>query len=193
MPKYENAVVYKLCCDDPEITDIYVGSTCNFKVRKWNHKSNCNNENGEHFNRYVYKFIRNNGGWDAWSMILIKKYPHVADNQELLKKERKWINQLNATLNKNVPGITLELGKTEYSKQYFKEYNKLNTEHVKQRCKQYRELNKNKVTEYKKQYRKDNKEHLTEKIPCECGCMISRENLSQHRKTQKHNEYMSNK
>jgi hypothetical protein len=39
MPKYEKAVVYKLCCDDPEITDIYVGSTCNFKVRKWNHKA----------------------------------------------------------------------------------------------------------------------------------------------------------
>ena len=38
MPKYENAVVYKLCCDDPEITDIYVGSTCNFKVRKHGHK-----------------------------------------------------------------------------------------------------------------------------------------------------------
>ena len=39
MPKYENSVVYKLCCDDPEITDIYVGSTCNFKVRKTNTKA----------------------------------------------------------------------------------------------------------------------------------------------------------
>ena len=39
MPQYENAVVYKLCCDDPEMTDIYVGSTCNFKVRKTNTKA----------------------------------------------------------------------------------------------------------------------------------------------------------
>ena len=166
MPKYENAVVYKLCCDDPEITDIYVGSTCNFKVRKWTHKSNCNNENGEHFNRYVYKFIRNNGGWDAWSMILIKKYPHVADNQELLKKERKWINQLNATLNKNVPGITLELGKTEYKKQ----------------CgKIYYHTNKEQINAYK-----------LEKIECECGCMISRRHIARHRKTKKHKDYINN-
>ncbi len=72
MPKYENAIVYKLCCDDPEITDIYVGSTCNFKVRKWKHKSDCANENSKRYNSYVYQFIREHGGWDAWSMILVK-------------------------------------------------------------------------------------------------------------------------
>ena len=174
MPKYENSVVYKLCCDDPEITDIYVGSTCNFKVRKWKHKSDCTNENSKGYNSYVYQFIREHGGWDAWSMILVKKYPHVVDNQELLMKERIWITKLKATLNKQTPGNFLKLGKTEYHKQY-------------------RADNKNKVTEYKKQYRKDNKEHLTEKIPCECGCMISRENLSQHRNTKKHIKLMTDK
>ena len=181
MPKYENAVVYKLCCDDPEITDMYVGSTCNFKVRKWNHKSNCNNENREGYNRYVYRFVREHGGWDAWSMILVKKYPHVVDNQELLKKERKWITRLKATLNQKVPGNLLKLGKTEYDKQY-------------------RELNRDKITEYSKQHSKqyysNNKEqikaHQLEKIKCECGCLISRANISAHRKTQKHTDSMNN-
>ena len=72
MPQYENAVVYKLCCDDPEITDIYVGSTCNFTVRKYQHKTACNNQNAKEYNRNVYKFIRENGGWNNWSMIFIK-------------------------------------------------------------------------------------------------------------------------
>ena len=176
MPKYENAVVYKLCCDDPEITDIYVGSTCNFKVRKWDHKKNCNNENDEKYNRYVYRFIREHGGWDAWSMILVKKYPHVADNQELLMKERKWITKLNATLNKRVPGALLELGTTEYQRQ-------------------------DKIIEYKKQwgkqYRIKNKEHINqnkrEQIKCECGCVIGRSNISHHRKSKKHIKLMNDK
>jgi hypothetical protein len=106
MPKYENAVVYKLCCDDPDITDIYVGSTCNFKVRKHGHKNACNNVNQKGYNSHVYKFIRDNGGWDNWSMILIKKYPNVIDNHELLKKERKWLKKLKGSLNKNIPSRT---------------------------------------------------------------------------------------
>jgi len=197
MPKYENAIVYKLCCDDPEITDIYVGSTCNFKVRKWTHKSNCNNENSKEYNRYVYQYIRENGGWDAWSMILIKKYPYVVDNQELLMKERKWITKLNATLNKRVPCVLLELGKTEYGKQHYEknkdkrlEYNKQyradNKDKLIEYGKQRYEKNKNKLLEYNKQRYEKNKEHLTEKIKCDCGCMIGRNNISHHRKTQKH-------
>ena len=167
MPKYENALVYKLCCDDPEITDIYVGSTCNFKVRKQKHKSSCNNENGEHFNRYVYQYIRENGGWDAWSMILVKKYPHVVDNQELVMKERKWVTILKATLNKQIPGALLELGTTEYARQYARQYST--------------------------QYRKLNGDKIKEKIKCEWGCMISRGHMSRHTKTKKHKEYMTNK
>jgi hypothetical protein len=139
-------------------------------VRKWTHKSSCCNPNDEKYNNYVYRFIREHGGWDAWSMILVKKYPHVVDNQELLKKERKWITRLKATLNKRVPGAFLELGKTEYHRQ-------------------------DKVIEYKKQwgkqYRIKNKEHLTEKIKCECGCMIRRSNISNHRKSKKHIRLMN--
>jgi hypothetical protein len=99
-------------------------------------------------------------------MILVKKYPHVADNQELLMKERKWITRLKATLNKRVPGAVLELGKTEYHKQ---------------RYKQYRELNKDKI-----------KQNAREKTQCDCGCMISRDCISRHRKTKKHKDNINN-
>ena len=98
MPYYENSLVYKLCCNDPEITDIYVGSTCNFKVRKYDHKKCCNNETHKEHNRYVYRFIRENGGWENWSMVMIKKYPHLKDMYELHHKERKWMRKLKSTI-----------------------------------------------------------------------------------------------
>ena len=195
MPKYENAIVYKLCCDDPEITDIYVGSTCNFKVRKWQHKSDCTNENSKEYNRYVYQYIRENGGWDAWSMILIKKYPDVVDNQELLMKERKWITKLNATLNKRVPCALLELGKTEYDKQHYEK----NKTKLLEYGKQHYEKNKTKLLEYGKQYSKHYREQnsikilekANEKIECECGCMIVRSHIARHIKTKKHIELLN--
>jgi hypothetical protein len=192
MPKYENAVVYKLCCDDPEITDIYVGSTCNFKVRKHQHKTACNNQNGKEYNRHVYKFIRENGGWDNWSMILIKKYPNVVDTYELHKKERKWLKKLKGTLNKQIPSRTREQwynDNDEVIKQYYKKN--------KEKFKQYYETNKDMIRKQKQQYRKDNIEQIkaykNEKIECECGCLISRNHLSRHRTTKKHVELINDK
>ena len=77
MPKkpidYSNTIIYKICCNDITITDCYVGHTTNFSQRKSQHKSSCNNENSEQYNSFVYKFIRENGGWDNWNMIEIER------------------------------------------------------------------------------------------------------------------------
>ncbi len=44
MVNYSKGLVYKLCCNDTNIKDIYVGSTTNFIRRKSDHKSACDNE-----------------------------------------------------------------------------------------------------------------------------------------------------
>ena len=44
--------------------------------------------------------------------------------------------------------------------------------------------------EYNKQYRIDNKDKIKEKITCECGCMIRRDNIAKHRKSKKHIQRM---
>ena len=41
---YTNTIIYKIVCNDLNITDLYVGSTTDFTNRKYNHKSSCNNE-----------------------------------------------------------------------------------------------------------------------------------------------------
>ena len=185
MVNYGKGIIYKLCCNDPEITDMYVGSTCNFKVRKHGHKKKCNSENQKGYNSHVYKFIRDNGGWDNWSMVLIKKYPNVIDNHELLKKERKWLKKLKGSLNKNIPSRTKQ------------EYYEDNKDIIIERKRQYNEKNKDMIRKQKQQYRKHNKEQIkaykNEKIECECGCLISRNHLSRHRTTKKHIELINDK
>jgi hypothetical protein len=84
---------------DPEIDDIYVGSTTAFRKRKHDHKINCCNESSKEYNRYVYQFIRNNGGWDNWAMVVVKAYPDITSKMELFNKELKWRKKLKETLN----------------------------------------------------------------------------------------------
>jgi hypothetical protein len=109
MPKkpmdYSKTTFYKIVCDDLDVEDIYIGHTTNFTKRKYQHKNGCNNKKHHAYNTYVYKFIRENGGWDNWSMIEIEKRD-CDDRQEAGKRERYWFEKLHATLNKAVPTRT---------------------------------------------------------------------------------------
>jgi hypothetical protein len=99
MVNYANSVVYKIMSLDPEIDDIFVGSTTAFRKRKHDHKKNCCNESSKEYKRYVYQFIRNNGGWDNWAMVVVKAYPDITSKMELFNKELKWRKKLKETLN----------------------------------------------------------------------------------------------
>ena len=76
MPKkevdYSKTHFYKIVCRDLSIKDCYVGPTTDFNTRKSNHKTTCNNERDQvHYNFYLYQFIRENGGFENFDMILI--------------------------------------------------------------------------------------------------------------------------
>ena len=75
MVNYQNTVMYKIICNDLEITDLYVGSTTDFRLRQNNHKSRCINENNPKHHFKIYENINLNGGWDNWLMVKIEKYP----------------------------------------------------------------------------------------------------------------------
>jgi hypothetical protein len=161
-PKYENSVVYKIVCLDPTITDCYVGSTTNLTRRKYNHKTRCCNKsknNESYHNQFVYRFIRDHGGWDNWQFVLVRKYKHVKTKQQLIQKERKYIDKLKPTLNRVVPLQT----PTEYYQVHKLEY-----------------------LEHKKKYRLAHPEWFKGKVECECGCKIVRTNIARHKKTKLH-------
>jgi hypothetical protein len=206
MPDYTKAIIYKLCCRDVSITNIYVGSSCNFTKRKCEHKLTCNNENYKSHNLYVYEFIRHNGGWKNWDMVFIEKFP-TTDKHTLHTRERYWIENLQSTLNKNIPTQTYK----EYSiknpdkiKEKNNNYKLNNTDKLKEYNKEYYINNSDKFKEYKKEYYVKNydkiKEYclknndkLKEKITCECSLIVSKAWLSQHKRTKKHTNYLLKK
>tara|TARA_R110000744_G_scaffold224488_1_gene343059 strand:- start:2289 stop:2702 length:414 start_codon:yes stop_codon:yes gene_type:complete len=94
--------VYRLQCKDKEIKELYIGSTKNYRKRKSKHK--CSTE----LNFKVYKFIRENGGWENWEMIVEVKTPNHT-KEELLELEQIYKDLLNPTLNSyNVKGRNIE-------------------------------------------------------------------------------------
>ena len=96
---YSKAQIYKLCCNDFNITEIYIGSTIAFRRRKAGHKYTCNTETNRHFNQKLYQYIRANGGFQNWQMILIESVTSCSNKQELLARERWYIEQMKPTLN----------------------------------------------------------------------------------------------
>src|SRR3989338_6111731 len=101
MPKkpidYSKAVIYKICCRDPTIKDIYIGSTTDLRKRKNNHKSTCNNANKKAYGCYVYEFIRNNNGWENWDVVVVEECQNIKNNEQLHTRERHYIEQLGAS------------------------------------------------------------------------------------------------
>ena len=95
---YSQTIIYKLCCNDPTVTDIYVGHTTDFTCRKNTHKRRCINPTDKKHNLNVYKFIRNYGGWDNWSMIQLEEF-NCNNSREASVRERYWIDLLKPNLN----------------------------------------------------------------------------------------------
>jgi hypothetical protein len=177
MPKYQNSIIYKLKHnEDYDDINIYIGSTTNLKNRKNGHKTCCNNENDKGYNRCVYQYIRDNGGWDEWIMIAIEEYPCYS-KKELEIRERYHIDLLRSTLNKSIPTRTNEeYWRNNKDKKYKKDkrYRESHKEEIVKKKKEYYEANKEKIKEYyennkeeikeqKKEYYEANKEKILEK------------------------------
>ena len=116
----DRPTVYKIFCKDAQITDIYIGSTYRFKQRQSEHKYASKIRN-----TIVHKFIRDNGGWDNWNMLPIRKYKPDMTRDELVMKEKKYAKKYESTLNKCIPGRT--------KKEYDKEYRQINRELINQK------------------------------------------------------------
>jgi len=156
--KYEKGKIYKLCCKDPTITEIYIGSTLNQYRRKHEHKSNCNNPNRKMYNYYVYQFIRENGGFENWDIVILEEYP-TENKNELVWKEREYIELLQPALNSvKRPVIT-----TEENREANRKYREENPEKYREKNRKWRENNKEKCSEYYKKYYEENPEKYREK------------------------------
>ncbi|MGI9555800.1 MAG: GIY-YIG nuclease family protein [Cyanophyceae cyanobacterium] len=181
MPDYSKCVIYKICCKDTSIEDFYIGSTCNFTRRKYQHKSICHNPNATNYNLKIYQFIRDQGGFQNWDMVMIHQEA-VENKLQKERLERYIIEDLKPSLNIKIP--------TRTTKERYQD----NKERMNQQQRQYREANREHVEQYQTQWRIDNKERIKEQqrqnYDCECGAKFTHGHKARHLRSKKHIEYI---
>jgi len=163
---YTKAVIYKLVCRDPLVTEKYVGSTTDLTKRRSDHKSHCNNPNANNYNYFVYQFIRSHGGFENWEVVSIENVVDCLNSDMLRARERYWFESLHAELNKCVPTRTTKQwyeDNREHHLNKMKEWREVNREHILVKDKEFRENNQDNINEYQKKYRVLNRDALNEK------------------------------
>jgi len=129
------------------------------------HKSICNNEKSQHYNYFIYQYIRTHGGWDQFTKEIIHEC-EVADKTEQRMVEQEWIKNNECELNSYRSYRTvrdLKQDKKIWSKKY-------------------REANKEKIREKKNQ-----------KFTCECGGKYTGDHKARHERTKKHTQFIEAK
>jgi len=164
MPRKEinDYTFYKIININGDVSLCYVGSTVNMKERTRSHKKNCKNPNMPNYHLKVYQTIREHGGWDEFKMIEIGTAEQLTLTEARIIEERYRV-ELCAELNMLKCHITEE---------------------------ERKERNKLKHQKYQQNHNEAIKQKRRVKIICECGCEICRDELSNHRKRQKHIDLM---
>ena len=168
MTDYSKSVIYMIKKkDDDDNENIYIGSTKNFTKRKWDHKKRCNNPNTKGYNLKVYQYVRDNGGWNEFVMVVIQDYPCNC-REELEEREDQIMCEMNSKLN------------TVRAKRSKKEWRIDNLDKIKEKKKEYYQNNSDKINEKK-----------SEKIKCgKCGSEIARNHIAIHQKTKKCKDFV---
>jgi hypothetical protein len=119
----------------------------------------------------VYRFIRANGGWVNFSMIVIEQVEYKIKH-ELLLRERFHLENLKATLNKQIPTRTRKEKVQKYSEEgryKVRQHNYL---------KKWRENNQDKI-------KKNNDELYT----CECYSIGRKNHHKRHLNSKNHKQF----
>ncbi len=128
----------------------YIGSTVDMTVRAGVHKGECKNSNTK-----LYKYIRENGGWESFTM---EKFGEC----EFKEEEYALIRRLRPPLNTVMYDSYFD--RKGYLKAYCKNYREKNKEQIKVYQKdyqqEYRQKNKEHIKAYQRQQRQDNIEKM---------------------------------
>ena len=134
MPKtatdYSKNVIYKIQHNDDDSL-LYVGHTTNFIKRKQLHKSD-----SKLSQKLIYKMIRENGGWECFTMIVIKVFP-CENSMEACIEEDRIMREMKTSMNTKRAYTT-----PEEKREYHKEYNQANKEQNNERYKAYYQANR---------------------------------------------------
>ena len=181
MKDYQKGKIYKLYSVSNKDL-VYYGSTTltlnerlRLHINNYKNNSNCTSKKVIETGDYKIELIEN----------------YLCNSKtELEIREREYI-EANKSVNKVIPCRTnkeyYEDNKEKIAKEK-KIWRKNNKEKMKEYFEEYYENNKEKIAEQKKEYYQYNKEKIAEKVTCECGCVVTRNHLARHKKTNKHLE-----
>jgi len=198
-PAINDYIFYKIVNVNGDCDLCYIGSTANWKQRKVNHKSTCNNENCINHNLKLYKTNRENGGWEEFKMVEIGRGEKLT-LAEAHKKEEEYRVELKANMNAVKCHLSKEDATAYKSKWYYdnieinrekqKQYRIDNASKMKEYWKKYNVDNADRKKEYDKKYRIDNADKKKKKYTCDCGGTYSNGGMSRHLTTKKHQDYI---
>jgi len=130
----------------------------------------------------------------------------IGKKEQLTKRQAEQIEEeyrimLKANMNA-IRCYTTEEQKQEYRKEYDKNYRNLNKDKILEYQQNYNQENKDKKLEYNQNYYEENTDKILKqkqkyrednnaKVNCECGCEVSKLNLSTHKKRPKHIKLMN--
>jgi hypothetical protein len=120
-------------------------------------------------------------------MVMIEPYP-CSSKLELEKQERIWMEKLKTTLNSHIPTRTN------------KEYRTDNRDELLEKMPKYWHQNKDEINRQRRLDRKENPEKYSErdrarserrkeKVTCECGAIVVKRALLDHRRRKCHKEW----
>jgi len=188
---YSNTVIYRLYSKNPNIKDDYIGHATNFVKRQTNHKTKCNNNKNsskKEFHLKVYKFIRENGGYDAWQFEILV-HADVKNKYEAEKQEKHYIKIFKPTLNDNDVGVTPE-EKAEKKKKYNKKRGE-DPEFLKKEVERIKKWVIDNPEIWAETQAASNAKRL-ESYTCICGCSTSKTNEARHHDSIKHKAFLKN-
>ena len=147
---YQNTIIYKIQHTENEDL-LYVGHTTDFTKRKSSHKITSMNPKHKQHGFKVYKMIRDNGGWDSFKMLEIKKYP-CNDKHEAEAEEDRIMKEMKATMNSR--GAVRDVVKAKEIRKVYKENHK---EAIAIKEREYRENHREQYANHWKNYYESNK------------------------------------
>ena len=162
---------------------IYIGYSTNFNHRKRQHKGSCLNPNSKAHHLPIYKYIRENGGYDKFEFVVLDQ---SKDNIKF--KEGEYTAKYGLDNLLNVCGGYTGLSKKESNKLYHEK----NKERDNEKHRAYRLAHKEEQNEYNKEYYQAKKEQINEKFKCDCGGCYTHKHKAEHFRTKKHISYINN-
>jgi len=191
---YNDYFFYKLVCLTDDIDLSYVGSTANWRNRKYKHNSNWNNPNDKEYTTKKYQLIRENGGMSNFKMVQIGFREHLTQ-REAEAVEEEYRIELRANMNGrrcNIGNLTQQ-EYTDEKNEYAKHYRQDNKTKLKEKDSIYYQKNSEKIKGTTRAYYHSNKEKINEKNVCEvCGGRYTHTHRAQHIKSKKHEKAVSN-